>query len=125
MSIAKLRNRLIRRRFRRYGGAAVPSGPREVPPRPPSVYNCRTMRRRWQVYLLRCRDGSLYTGITDDLDARIVRHNAGTGSKYVRSRLPASLAYAEPARSRSAAMKREAEIKSWPRPLKLALLNEK
>lgn len=76
----------------------------------------------WSVYLVRCRDGSLYVGITNDLKARLAAHNAGTGAKYTRSRRPVRLAYDEPARSRSAALKREAEIKSWTRELKLSLI---
>ncbi len=66
---------------------------------------------RWIVYLLRCSDGSLYTGITNDLPKRLTAHAAGRASKYTRSRLPVRLAYSEPQRSKSAAMKREAAIK--------------
>lgn len=79
-------------------------------------------KRRWLVYLLRCRDGSLYTGITNDLPRRLKAHNAGRASRYTRSRLPVALAYAEPKRSKSAALKREAAIKKLPRPQKLKLL---
>jgi len=66
---------------------------------------------RWHVYLLRCRDGSLYTGITNDLDKRLKAHAAGKASRYTRSRLPVTLAYAEPQPTKSAALKREAAIK--------------
>jgi predicted GIY-YIG superfamily endonuclease len=66
---------------------------------------------RWLVYLLRCRDRSLYTGITNDLPKRLKAHAAGKASKYTRSRLPVKLAYSEPQRSKSAALKREAAIK--------------
>ena len=66
---------------------------------------------RWLVYLLRCSDGSLYTGITNDLARRLRAHAAGTASKYTRSRLPVMLAYSEPQRSKPAALKREAAIK--------------
>jgi putative endonuclease len=66
---------------------------------------------RWLVYLLRCRDGSLYTGITNDLPKRLKAHAAGKASKYTRSRLPVRLAYSEPQKSKSAALKREAAIK--------------
>ena len=65
----------------------------------------------WLVYLLRCSDGSLYTGITNDLPKRFKAHAAGKASKYTRSRLPVKLAYSELRRSRSAALKREAAIK--------------
>jgi putative endonuclease len=66
---------------------------------------------RWLVYLLRCSDGSLYTGITNDLPKRLKAHAAGRASKYTRSRLPVRLAYSEPLESKSAALKREAAIK--------------
>jgi putative endonuclease len=79
-------------------------------------------RRRWCVYVLRCRDGSLYTGATNDLEARLARHAAGKGARYTRSRLPVVLAHVEPARGRSAALRREAAIKRLPRARKLALL---
>ncbi len=72
----------------------------------------RHPRSRWLVYILRCRDGSLYTGITNDLPKRLKAHAAGRASKYTRSRLPVTLAYSEPQRSKSAALKREAAIKS-------------
>jgi predicted GIY-YIG superfamily endonuclease len=65
----------------------------------------------WLVYVLRCRDGSLYTGITNDLARRLKAHAAGRGSRYTRSRLPVTLAYAETKPSKSAALKREAAIK--------------
>jgi predicted GIY-YIG superfamily endonuclease len=71
----------------------------------------RRPNSRWLVYLLRCRDGSLYTGITNDLPRRLKAHNAGKASRYTRSRLPVKLAYTEPQRSKSAALKREAAIK--------------
>ncbi|MCX7430540.1 MAG: GIY-YIG nuclease family protein [Planctomycetia bacterium] len=72
----------------------------------------------WLVYLLRCRDGSLYTGITNDLPKRLKAHAAGKASRYTRSRLPTKLAYTEPQPSRSAALKREAAIKKLSRPQK-------
>jgi putative endonuclease len=61
--------------------------------------------------MLRCGDGSLYTGITNDLPRRLKSHAAGKASRYTRSRLPVNLAYTERRRSRSAALKREAAIK--------------
>ena len=66
---------------------------------------------RWLVYLLRCRDGSLYCGITNDLPKRLKAHAAGKASRYTRSRLPVRLAYTESTKSKSAALKREAAIK--------------
>jgi putative endonuclease len=71
----------------------------------------RRASSRWLVYILRCRDGSLYTGITNDLAKRLKTHAVGKASRYTRSRLPVSLAYTEPKRSKSAALKREAAIK--------------
>ena len=74
------------------------------------------------VYLLRCRDGSLYTGWTTDLERRIARHQAGTASRYTASRRPVALALALPMDSRSAARREEARIKRLPRQAKLQLL---
>jgi len=71
----------------------------------------RASSSHWLVYILRCSDGSLYTGITNDLPKRLKAHVAGKASKYTRSRLPIKLAYSEPHRSKSAALKREAAIK--------------
>jgi len=77
---------------------------------------------RWLIYILRCSDGSLYTGITNDLPKRLEAHATGRASKYTRSRLPVSLAYSEPQRSKSAALKREAAIKGLRRAEKDRLL---
>ena len=76
----------------------------------------------WLVYLLRCCDGSLYCGITNDLPKRLKAHNAGRASRYTRSRLPVALAYVEPQATKSSALKREAAIKKLPRSQKLKLL---
>ncbi len=76
----------------------------------------------WQVYILKCADGSLYTGIARDLQARIAAHNRGNGARYTRSRLPVTLVYNEPAADRSSASRREAEIKSLARSAKLSLI---
>ena len=77
----------------------------------------------WYLYIARCGDGSLYTGVTTDPAARMTQHNAGRGSAYVRSRRSAALAYVERCRGHSAALRREAEIKRWPRAKKLDLVN--
>jgi putative endonuclease len=77
---------------------------------------------RWTVYLLCCRDGSLYTGITTDLARRLAAHRAGKASAYTRSRRPLRLIYREPARDRSAALRREAAIKRLTRKAKLELI---
>ncbi len=76
----------------------------------------------WSVYVLRCGDGSLYTGITNDLARRLAAHRAGTASRYTRSRRPVRLVYRERRRSRSAALKREAAIKRLPRAAKLQII---
>jgi uncharacterized protein (DUF1697 family)/predicted GIY-YIG superfamily endonuclease len=73
------------------------------------------------VYLLRCRDGSLYAGATNDLIRRLARHAAGKGAAYTRARLPIALAYVEPAGDRSTALRREAALKRLGRNHKLAL----
>lgn len=79
---------------------------------------------RWFIYMLRCRDGSLYTGIALDVARRVREHRSGKGSKYVRSRLPVRLVYREECASRSKALKREAAIKQWPREQKVRYLKE-
>ena len=76
----------------------------------------------WTVYILRCRDGSLYTGITNDLKRSLNMHRAGRGSAYTRSRLPVRLVYSERRATRGAALSREAAIKRLPRAAKLMLV---
>ena len=76
---------------------------------------------RWQIYIIECRDGSLYTGITIDLEKRLAAHNAGKGAKYTTSRRPVRLVYREGAANRSEASKRENAIKKLNRNDKLAL----
>ncbi len=75
----------------------------------------------WHVYILRCGDRTLYTGITNDLAHRIAEHENGTGAKYTRGRAPFTLLYTETHPSRSQALKREARIKSFDRAAKLRL----
>jgi putative endonuclease len=75
--------------------------------------------------MLRCADGTLYTGITKDVTRRIQQHNGGTASRYTRSRRPVKLVYQENQRSRSLALKREAAIKRLTRKQKLALIRER
>jgi len=76
----------------------------------------------YYTYILECSDGSLYTGWTDDIDKRIRVHNAGSGSKYTRSRLPAVLLYSEAFDTKSDAMRRECAIKKLKRNQKLELI---
>ena len=80
---------------------------------------------RWFVYLVRCADESLYTGISTDVDARVAAHNAGRGARYTRARLPVELVHVERKRSRSTALRREAEIKALPRRAKLQLTGDR
>ena len=78
----------------------------------------------WTVYILRCGDGSLYTGCTNDLPRRLEAHQNGKGAKYTRSRPPVALAYQEEAVDKSAALRREIAIKRLPREKKLLLIQE-
>jgi putative endonuclease len=76
------------------------------------------------VYMLRCVDGSLYTGWTTDVQRRLARHRDGTASRYTASRLPVELALALPMHDRMTAMREEARIKQLDRAAKLALIAE-
>ena len=80
----------------------------------------------WQVYILKCSDDSLYTGITTDVERRVAEHNGhgGKGARYTRSRRPVELIYSEACENRSSASKREASIKQLSRTAKLSLLGE-
>ncbi|MBX5480626.1 MAG: GIY-YIG nuclease family protein [Myxococcaceae bacterium] len=79
-------------------------------------------RASWAVYMLRCADGTLYTGCTNDLAARVAKHNAGRGAAYTRSRRPVQLVFCEEVKDRSAALKREAALKKLTRLQKLRLV---
>ena len=75
----------------------------------------------WEVYIVRCRTGELYTGCTSDLRRRMEQHNDGSGSKFTRSRRPVVLVYREGCDGRSSALKRENEIKRMTRAAKVRL----
>jgi predicted GIY-YIG superfamily endonuclease len=77
---------------------------------------------RWFVYVLRCAEGSLYTGIAKDVNRRCEQHNAGTASRYTRSRLPVELVYQEAHASRGSALRREAAIKALSRRQKESII---
>ncbi len=79
----------------------------------------------WFVYILKCADNTLYTGISTDCERRLAQHNLGKGAKYTRNRLPAVLVYSEPAENRSVASKREYEIKQLTRKQKITLFKLK
>ena len=81
-------------------------------------------KRMNYTYILRCKDGSLYTGWTNDLEKRVACHNAGKGAKYTKARIPVELAYYESFQSKEEAMRREWEIKRLTRKEKLALIEE-
>ena len=76
----------------------------------------------WSVYILRCRDGTLYTGVTVNLEARLEAHQRGTAAKYTRSRRPVAVASEERQPDRSSAQKREAALRRLGRTGKLALI---
>jgi putative endonuclease len=76
----------------------------------------------WCVYVLRCGDGSLYTGISNDVERRLARHRAGTGARYTRGRLPLALVYLEPQQGKSEALRRERALKALSKSEKEALV---
>lgn len=78
----------------------------------------------WSVYMLRCGDGTIYTGIAVDLEKRLEAHRRGVAAKYTRSRLPVAVAYEERQPDRSSAQKREAALRRLGRAGKLALLDQ-
>ena len=80
------------------------------------------MKDVWYLYLIKCRDGSLYAGVTKDLEERAKKHNKGLGSKYTAGRRPVKLVYAEKHPNQRLAMKREIEIKKWSREKKQLLI---
>lgn len=94
-----------------------------LPPMSSAAYE--TLKRRsWCVYMLSCGDGSLYTGSTNDLQKRLKNHEEGKASRYTRSHLPISLVYVEKCSGRSQALKREAEIKNFPKKKKQELVDK-
>ena len=67
----------------------------------------------WHLYIIKCRDGTLYTGITNNLEQRLRDHNRGKGCRYTKFRWPVRLIYSEPHTDKVSAMKREAQIQGW------------
>lgn len=82
------------------------------------------MEKSWKLYILRCGDGSLYTGITTDVEARLEAHRTGKGAKYTRGRGPLEVVYTEQCASKSDALKRERQIKALPREEKWKLCKQ-
>jgi putative endonuclease len=78
----------------------------------------------WFVYMVRCSDGSFYTGIAKDLEKRVKKHNSGKGAVFTRGRRPVSLVYRERQANQSSALKRERQIKKWKRPNKEKLIRD-
>jgi predicted GIY-YIG superfamily endonuclease len=79
----------------------------------------------WFVYVVRCGDGSLYTGISKDVEARVAVHNEGKGARYTRGRRPVTLLYVERRRTRSTALRRELALKALSRAEKWALVAQR
>lgn len=79
----------------------------------------------WYVYMLRCGDGTLYTGVTDDVERRLAAHRSGRGAKYTRGRGPLELVYQEEVPDKSAALRREYQIKQLPKQEKEGLIAKK
>lgn len=84
-----------------------------------------TVGKKSYTYIVRCKDGSLYTGWTTDLRKRISAHNAGKGAKYTKSRRPVKLVYSEEFETKEEAMRREYAIKHMSRPEKIRLIEQK
>jgi putative endonuclease len=108
---------------RRHGRDRRPQAPPRFPAAGPAAAAAKLwcVSEAW-VYLLRCRDGSLYTGWTVDVERRLARHRAGVASRYTASRLPVDLELALPMPDRTAARREEARIKRLSRAQKLALV---
>ncbi len=76
----------------------------------------------WHVYIIRCKDGLLYTGITNNLKRRVKQHNSGNGCRFTSCRSPVKLVFSQEVGDRREALKREAQIKQWPRARKISLI---
>ena len=82
------------------------------------------MENNWKLYILRCGDGTLYTGITTDVQSRLEAHRSGKGAKYTRGRAPLELVYTEDCGTKGQALKRDLEIKALSRPEKRKLIEK-
>ena len=82
-------------------------------------------KQQWFVYIVECRDGSYYTGITTNIQERVAKHNAGIGAKYTRARMPVRVVYSENSDTLSSAAKREAQIKKLTRSEKEVLVKKR
>jgi len=84
------------------------------------VRRATNIQSMWYLYIIRCSDNSLYTGVTTDVSRRVIAHNQKSGGSYTRVRTPVTLVYQESHSTQSAALQREAQIKRWSRAKKLA-----
>jgi len=82
----------------------------------------KKIKEKWFLYILRCQDGSFYTGVTNDIERRVTMHNSGRASRYTRSRRPVELLYQETCGSRTQALVRECFVKTYSRPEKEKLI---
>lgn len=78
----------------------------------------------WFLYIIKCADGTLYTGVTTDIERRLREHNSGKGGKYTRTRTPVILVHSEVYQTRAKAMSREAQLKGWTKSEKKALIEK-
>ncbi|MDA8422487.1 MAG: GIY-YIG nuclease family protein [Nitrospiraceae bacterium] len=85
----------------------------------------KSSSNRWLLYILKCRDNTFYTGITNDVERRLGMHNDGIASRYTRSRLPVILIYQERCRNKSSALKKECRVKSLSRKEKEQYIHKK
>ena len=90
----------------------------------PPAKKKRKKAAAWLLYVLKCRDNTLYTGITLDISRRVQQHNSGTASRYTRCRLPVKLIFSEPCRNRSQALKKEYAMKRLSRKKKEEYLGD-
>jgi putative endonuclease len=79
--------------------------------------------KEWSLYILKCSDGTFYTGISNNLERRLKMHQSGKASRYTRTRGPVEMLYSETCGNRSSALIRECEVKEWPRAKKEKLIN--
>ena len=79
----------------------------------------------WFVYILKCIDGSFYTGATNDLEKRFKAHKSGKGGRYTRSHIPKKIVFSEKCGNKIIALRKEREIKSWPRKKKIKFIKSK
>ena len=84
----------------------------------------KRQKEKWFLYILKCRDASLYTGITKDIERRFKMHSEGKAARYTRTRLPLEMVYRETCKSRTEALTRECFVKALPKAKKLALINK-